>query len=356
MEVSRGKGRSNAHSPAACVLFAAGLLFLLVAFAGSNGAAKALAGGSTCKSATNIEAIVDDSGSMVDSDPNRLRVQAMDLLINALAPTTALGAVEFGSSFDPASPSADVVFPVEATGPNSAAMKSALDVEIQGDAGGTDYNAAFDTARAANPGAQARIFLTDGGHNAGTYNDAHLNPVPQPQAPTYVIGFSSGLSSAEDQARLAKIASDTGGQYFPLPDSSALQSVMDQVESVLSCQTPPRQFIDALGQGQSKAHSLTIGASTNAVQITLSWTNPLDKFKLSGLRLVGAHGPIAVAPRPRKPRKLKVSEATGSTFSVLKISGLKKGTLHFRVKAASLGSGAPRATLTTQVGQKASRR
>src|SRR4051794_16758441 len=86
MEARRGKGRSNAHRTAGCALFAAGLVFLLVAFAGSDGAERALAGGSTCNPATNIEAIVDDSGSMVASDPNRLRVQAMDLLIKALSP------------------------------------------------------------------------------------------------------------------------------------------------------------------------------------------------------------------------------------------------------------------------------
>ena len=104
---------------------------------------------------------------MAGSDSNRLRVQAMDLLINALPDGTQLGAIQFGSSFDPATPSASVVFPVEAIGPNAAAMKSALDTQIQGDDGGTDYNAAFDTGRAANPGAGARIFLTDGGHNSG---------------------------------------------------------------------------------------------------------------------------------------------------------------------------------------------
>ena len=60
-------------------------------------------------------------------------------------------------------------------------MKSALDTTIQADGGGTDYNAAFNTGRAANPGAQARIFLTDGGHNLGDYADTHLNPAPRPR-------------------------------------------------------------------------------------------------------------------------------------------------------------------------------
>jgi hypothetical protein len=234
-------------------------------------------------------------------------------------------------------------------------MKAALDTQIQADAGGTDYNAAFETGRAANPGADARIFLTDGGHNAGAYNDTHLNPAPQGQTPTYVIGFSAGLSLPDDQARLAKIASDTGGKYFPLPDSSSLQSVMNQIETVLSCQTSPRQFTDDLGQGQSKPHTIAVGASTKSVQITLTWTSPLDKFKVSGLRLVGKGGPIAVAPRLKKPRKLKVSEARGTTFAVLKVSGLRKGSLRFRVRAASIASGAGTVTLTTQVGQTSHR-
>jgi hypothetical protein len=114
----------------------------------------------------------------------RLRVQAMDLLINALDAKTNLGAIEFGSSSDPATPSADVVFPSEPVGPNAAAMKAALDAKIQADAGGTDYNAAFNTGRAANPGARAR-------------------------------SFGSGLSRGEDQARLAKIASDNGREVLP---------------------------------------------------------------------------------------------------------------------------------------------
>src|SRR3954463_216292 len=134
-----------------------------------------------CTKATNIEAIIDDSGSMSLTDSSRLRVQAMDLLINALDGSPNLGPVEFGASFDPAVPSAEVVFPAEPISANAAAMKAALDTKIQADAGSTDYNAAFNTGRAANPGAKARIFLTDGNHNIGDYADAHLNPAPQAQ-------------------------------------------------------------------------------------------------------------------------------------------------------------------------------
>jgi hypothetical protein len=275
----------------------------------------------------------------------------MDLLINALPDRTQLGAIQFGSSFDPATPSASPVFPVEAIGPNAAAMKSALDTQIQGDDGGTDYNAAFDTARAANPGAGARIFLTDGGHNSGTYNNTHLNPAPQAQTPTYVIGFSAGLAGPEDQARLAKIASDTGGRYFPLPDSSALQSVMNEIETTLSCQTPPKTFNDTLSQGKSKAHSVKISSKSKSAQLALSWTSPLDKFTISGIKVVRSGKVVAKAAKHKKPKKLKVKVKTGSTFAVIKVQRLVKGKLKFKVKAATIGSGAPQVTLTTQVSQ-----
>jgi hypothetical protein len=304
-----------------------------------------------CAPVTNIEAIIDDSGSMGSTDPNRLRVQAMDLLINALDDATTLGAVEFGSSSDPSVPSADVVFPVEAVGPNAAAMKSALDTTIQADNGGTDYNAAFDTGRAASPGAAARIFLTDGGHNAGTYLNTHLNPAPQAQTPTYVIGFSTGLSLPEDQARLAQIASDTGGQYYPLPDASALQSVMNQIETTLTCQSAPKTFTDTLKPGKSKQHAVTIAKRSNSAQFALTWTSPLDKFKITGLKIV-QHGDVVAA---RGVRHLKVKITKGTTYMVVKVTKLVPGKLHFKVKAAEVGSGAPEVTLTTQVSQSKSR-
>jgi hypothetical protein len=325
---------------------AAGLLAMGTATAGASAAPSASA---ACAKATNIEAIVDDSGSMAITDSNRLRVQAMDLLINSLDPSTSLGSVEFGGSIFEGEPSADTVFPPEPVGSNATAMKSSLDQKINADNGTTDYNAAFAQSDTDNAGADARIFLTDGGHDVGTYNNGHLVH----NAPTYVIGFG-GVSGAEDQARLQQIAADTGGRYFPLKDSSQLQAVMDDIEAVLTCQTQPRQFTDLLKQGQSKRHSIAIGAATKAVQIALTWTSPLDKFKLSGLKLVNKGHLLAIATRRgkvRKPGKLKVQRTVGSTYTVLKISHLHKGQLSFAVKAVKVGSGEPKVSLTTQVSQ-----
>jgi von Willebrand factor type A domain len=319
---------------------------IVAAFAAPSGASGPTAHASACVAATNIEAIVDDSGSMAGTDPDTLRVKGLKLLISTLGSNTTLGAVEFGGNFFAEStPPADTVFPPEPVGANSTSMGTALEAKIKADNGGTDYNAAFAQSDADNPNAQARIFLTDGGHDIGTYNNGHLTH----KVPTYVIGFSTGVADSEAQARLKAIASDTGGQFYPLSDSSDLQSVMDSIGAALTCQTPPQSFTDKLAQGKSKTHSLAIGASTKSLQIALTWTSPLDKFTISNLKITSHGRTVARAAKRHRIRKLTVGTTTSQTFTLLKISGLRKGKLSFKVTAAAIGSGAPQVTLTTQV-------
>jgi hypothetical protein len=301
---------------------------------------------SACVPATNIEAIIDDSGSMSFTDPSTLRVKALKLLMNTVKSTTTLGAVEFGGSFFGSTPSADTVFAPAPVGPNAVAMGAALDGKIMADNGGTDYNAAFAQSDQDNPNAQVRIFLTDGGHNVGTYNNGHLTH----KVPTYVIGFSSGVSDTEAQQRLKTIAGDTGGQFFPLTDSSQLQSVMNNIGAAITCLAPPQSFVDKLKLGASKTHSATIAAGTKSIRIALTWASPLDKFTISNIRLIGHGQTIAQASR-RRVKRLTVKTASSPTFTVLTVSGLTKGKLSFKVKATAVGSGQPQVTLTTQVSQ-----
>ena len=329
------------------LLAASSVAVVIAAIAAPTGTATTFArtSASACTPVTNIEAIVDDSGSMAITDSGTLRVKGLQLLINTLSPSTTLGAIEFGGNFfESSTPAADTVFAPEAVGANGASMVAALEAKIKADNGGTDYNAAFAQSDADNPGAQARIFLTDGGHDVGTYNNGHLTH----KVPTYVIGFSAGVAAPEDQQRLQTIASDTGGHFYPLTDSSQLQSVMNSIGAELTCQTAPQSFSDALTQGGSKTHAVTIGASTKSLQIALTWASPLDKFTISQLRLV-KHGKT-IAKASRRVRKLNVKTVTSPTFTVLKISGLSKGKLTFKVKATAIGSGQPQVTLTTQVG------
>jgi hypothetical protein len=290
-----------------------------------------IATSAACTPAVNVEAIIDDSGSMSITDPNRLRVRGLDLLMRNLSPTVFLGAVEFGSV-------ATTVFPPRTIGPNRAANLAALFKVVKADDGSTDYNAAFAKATADNPFAPARIFLTDGGHNAGTYNNGHLSP----NVPTYVVGFADALTSATDRARLKQIASDTHGKFYPLKTSNQVQAVMNDISSRLSCQPPPTSFVNVLKQGSSESYQVLVVKGTKTVRITVSWPSPKDQFTISNVRLVGTS------------HKLGISKSSGNTFIELKVSNLVKGKLAFSIKAkkvarTSLGGG--KVTVVSQVGK-----
>jgi hypothetical protein len=323
---------------------------LAVAFFANAASAATATGSAACTPKTNIEAIIDDSGSMEVTDPNTLRVQAMDLLIHTLPSSTTLGAVEFGSGIEGIAgvfegiPAASTIFPPEAIAPNAATMEASLKANIKADNGATDYNGAFAKADADNMTSDARIFLTDGGHDVGTYNEAHLGH----NVPTYVIGFG-GITLPEDKARLEKIASDTGGKVYELEDSSEIQTVVNSIGAELTCKTPPRAFTDELGQGEtSKKHTLTIGKKTHLLRVTLTWAEPGDNFKLTGLA-VKSHGKIIAAAVPKGTPKLTVTPAAkSSTFAVFKVGHLRPGVLQFAVKGAKVSGGTVK--VTTQLG------
>src|SRR2546423_8436533 len=160
------------------------------------------------------------------------------------------------------------------------------------------------------------------------------------------MGFSTASRTRTAAARLQAIASDTGGKYYPLNDSSQLQSVMNNIGAAIACQQPPRTFTDQLAQGKSKSHAVTVRSGVKSLQIALSWSSPLDTFTISKLRIVRHGKTVAVAA---KARKLKVKVTKSQTFTVLKVSRLVKGKLQFRVTAKTIGSGAPKVTLVTQV-------
>jgi hypothetical protein len=323
------------------LITAAGAVGLLALPAATPAAVHTAATG--CTPVSNIEAIIDDSGSMSITDPNRLRIQALDLLIETPGnENITLGALEFGGGFSPEEPATDTIFGPEPIGPNAAAMQAALKEKINADNGLTDYNAAFAKAKADDPGAKAWIFLTDGAHDVGDYANGH-----QGGPPTYVIGFSSAITGTDGQ-RLQQIATDTGGQYFPQTDSSNLQGAVNQIGTTLTCQTPPRSFKDVYSKtGQTKSHTVALTGKLHSAQLTLSWSSPLDSFTISNLKIVRKGKTVAVAAK----HKITTTKRAGSTFVVLKLSSLIRGKLHFSVKATKIGSGVPSVSLTTQLTQ-----
>ena len=205
------------------------IVVLGIAVASGGAGVSASGQSAACAPATSIEAIVDDSGSMGDADPYNLRITALDILIDAPgnAPRT-LGALEFGST-------ATTLFKPQLIGTSRGAMKAVLDARIDYANLFTDYNAAFSLAKTENPGAGARIFITDGGHDIGAYLKGHRGGPP-----TYVLGIgigAPGTSSSSNQ--LQQIATDTGGKYYTAVTPASLPGVMNDVQAKLTCTGAP---------------------------------------------------------------------------------------------------------------------
>jgi len=316
-----------------------------------------------CVVANNVVFVVDDSGSMFVTDPGDptaspptfpLRTQAIQLEVKrSSSDGKTFAAIEFGDT-------ADVLFPPELVKPNRNAMLSSL-TQINADNGSTDYNLAFDTANSTDPNAQARIFMTDGGHNAGDYNNTHLGG-GKPK--TYVIGFGDSAAAPEDAARLQQIATDTGGQYFAQTSSAKLVSVMNSIDNLINCQsaTSTVTINDTFTKvNQAKTHQVTVPKGNKAEDLVTSF-NQGANFAISGIvetlhgKVIAKSNLTVTAARARKPKvkKLKVTKQTGGTFINLHISGLKPGgKLKFKLTAKQLATSIdpnnPGGSVTTQL-------
>jgi len=291
----------------------------------------------------NLEAIIDDSGSMSSSDPSDLRIRAMELLIDTQGnEKRTLGAVEFGSDALP-------LFGPGLIGQNAAAFKAAMTTSLTEDGGGTDYNAAFTAAAAHNPAANGRIFLTDGEHLAADpYANGHAGGPP-----VYVIGLGVFFQGSPGDQLLQRIADETGGLYRRADDASQMQAAMFDLNSAIACQTPPKRFSDTFSKvGKPEAHALKVPSKINTAQFALSWSNSADAFTIGSFSIVRRGKVVA---RTAKVRKLKVSRRRGATFTAVRVTGLVPGKLVFKVKATKLSAPGTPVSLTTQVTRRATR-
>jgi hypothetical protein len=276
-----------------------------------------------CTPLGNVEAIVDDSGSMIGTDPQTLRAQAVKLIITKQAqnqPSFNLGAVSFGTD-------ATTLFKPAGVGSGKAGMISSLS-SIQGDDGSTNYGAAFTLAASDNPGRQANIFMTDGGNNG--------DPIPFPQPPTYVIGFGTSAATPEDQQALQNLATTTGGQYYPQTNSSGLVSVVNGILAQITCQSQPQSFpFNFTRVGQTFTKSVVVGGNTHSADFLVSYPTKDDSFVFHAKLYV--HGREVAAAKKRKVKKLKMKIVRSETFFTVHIKGLKRGKLKFSLKAKKLG-------------------
>ena len=294
----------------------AGMLAALAIGGGAAGAGAAPL--PNCNAANNLEAIIDDSGSMSLTDSERFRVDMVNILAT-LNPGKTMGGVEFGSDAVP-------LFFANPIGPNLGTIKSALNA-VQADNGGTDYEQGFNVANAQNPGANARIFLSDGAPNF----DPDPNVWRSPNIKTYVVGFGS-----VDPTVLTQIATDTGGPPpFNVTNTAQLRTVAAIINARINCQTDPIQITKTLKKpGQVKG--LSFGSDGNTAQIVTSW-NPGSKIKVFGFTQGGGGQSSAVAQSAKKRGgRIKAKQTRGASYTVINLSHVHKGRVRFKIKAKKL--------------------
>jgi len=292
-----------------------------------------------CAPASSVAAILDDSGSMQWNDPEAIRRSAMELLITKpSSQSKELGAVEFGEE-------AGTLFAPASVAAASATMLGGLNGlanDGAADGGGqTNYNAAFATSAVDQPGAQARIFLTDGGNTINPYEDGHRNGPP-----TYVIGLNIGPAGQgdEDADRLGRIAAETGGVYYPLAqypgDATAdqvarLQPTMNKIDAKLSCQKIAVQRQQQFGQvGDTGGRVSANFKGRKALEVVVSWPVLGVDLDLKTAVCRNAQGKVVadlagkrkIKGTKRKRGKLVVNRVEGETFETVTIQRPRGGT------------------------------
>jgi hypothetical protein len=180
----------------------------------------------------DLEAIVDVSGSMAGTDPKFIRKDAIRLLVDLARPGDKLGAVGFDDQFRQIFDLTTITGSAAVTNQLKALGNSRIK-----NLGGTDYNDGMDKAFEAlttTPGVDPQrqkgiIFLTDGGHNAGTYLNGHLRFAYNASGRSWpVCAVQLGPKTSfqpEDVARLKRIATETGGKYFATDKAADLTDI-----------------------------------------------------------------------------------------------------------------------------------
>jgi hypothetical protein len=343
----------------ALALALTGLVSLGVLGVGSAtaGDGPAVASAPNCVPAKNIEAIIDDSGSMAGSDPSRFRTQ----LINAFASISSnngriFGGIEFGTT-------ANNLFG-PGTLPGVIPAMQASFAQVAANNGGTSYQAAWAGATAHNGTADARIFLTDG------FPGDDPNP-PQPYVKTYVIALGEDFATnTAAQTLLTQIATLTGGPapYF-VANAAAVQPVAASIAAQVSCNAAPLTFTKTFTrQGQTVTYTFAPLGPTS--DILISWDNPTVVFDPINFQLTGtfesANGRASISAKNLKV-KVSAKETPGGTFVTVGLQKLKKAKkalrkkakkqgltvkktqLKFGVKAKTFPAGTPPTVVTTQV-------
>ncbi|MEW6583312.1 MAG: VWA domain-containing protein [Actinomycetota bacterium] len=266
----------------------------------------------------DIEAIIDVSGSMAGTDPRYIRRDAVNLLADLARPGDMLGAAGFDDQSKPIFPLTSITgAPAVVAGLKAAARKAIVnDGSTNYNIGMADAFTALTTTAGVDPQRQkALIFLTDGGHNAGAYTNGHLLFAFNASGRSWPVcavqlGPKRSFQPA-DVARLKRIASETGGQYFATEQASDLTDIYNRCFNLSTGQRTIANKTFTFTPRQKKQFTQPIAKGLPQATFFANWGNGLYRLVLTDPR-----GKQHTSGRPGKGFTFR----HGATFAFFRVN------------------------------------
>ncbi len=291
----------------------------------------------------DLAAILDLSGSMSGNDSENRRLDATHLLIELASPGDRLVGTGFDDDVRPVFPRTTVVSNATRRNLRATARKNI------GNFGGTNYDIGFAQAYAeltADPlnanVPKGAIFMTDGGHNAGAYENTHLRFAhngTQVAWPVCVVQLGTSFRP-EDEVRLRRIASDTGGRYLKAPTNAQLETLYFQCRGTSTGQKTVVKRTQTFRVGQTRTIPTRVAKRQRTATFFVSWGE--GKYRLA-LRQPGRKKAYT------RTTGKNVRLVKGRTFQYFQVKNPKAGRWRLEVRRLASGSTTDRATTTVNV-------
>lgn len=288
----------------------------------------------------DLEAIVDLSGSMSSNDPQFRRKDALRLLLDLMGRGDKIGAVGFDNEFKP-------IFDLTTISGTAVInnLRTLVNQRVVND-GSTNYNIGFQKALEALGGSSVNpqtpkgaIFLTDGGHNAGNYENLHLLFTYNPSGkswPVCVVQLGTEFQPV-DVNRLKRIAAETGGEYAATPTNAQLSSLYFRCFGRATGARTIANTVLTFRQGQQKTFARRIPRRLRVATFFVGWGD--GTFDVS---LVDPKKKRHSARRPGR----NVTFRKGSTYSLIRVRRPLAGRWKMLIKARKLAAGTDQAAVT----------
>ncbi len=208
-----------------------------------------------------VFALVDSSGSMKKNDPDKLRIQAIQMMLDTMSPDTGFALVDFDSKNKVLSR------PLRIGSFNSKIRKRLREKVQKIDAAGST-NIASALKKAAKLKKKdlkktSIVLLTDG-RDKDWKGDAGMIPE---NTPVHTIA----LSKEADRRALSKLSASTGGIADIARSARDLPRIVSKLFGQASGEEVLATYEGVIQQGEKISYDLYIGDSTGRIQVQLSW-------------------------------------------------------------------------------------